>query len=114
AGIARDITAHTLAVKAEIAGMGPYRGLDEQEMFDMEYRGMQHAKLARGAEKPLAREVALVTGAAGAIGSAICEELLSNGCHVAATDLPGAALDRLLQEFRPHYDQRVIGVPLDV
>lgn len=114
AGIARDITAHTLAVKTEIAGMGTYRGLDEAEMFDMEYRAMQHAKLARGPEKPLAREVALVTGAAGAIGSAICEELLRSGCHVAATDLPGAALDRLVEEFRPHYSQQIIGAPLDV
>jgi rhamnose utilization protein RhaD (predicted bifunctional aldolase and dehydrogenase)/NAD(P)-dependent dehydrogenase (short-subunit alcohol dehydrogenase family) len=114
AGVAHDITAHTLAVKSQIAEMGLYRGLDEAEMFDMEYRAMQHAKLARGAEKPLAREVALVTGAAGAIGSAICEELLSNGCHVAATDLPGAALDRLIQEFRPHYSPNIIGVALDV
>jgi rhamnulose-1-phosphate aldolase/alcohol dehydrogenase len=114
AGMARDITAHTLAVKAQIAAIGSYRSLDEQEMFDMEYRAMQHAKLARGGEKPLAREVALVTGAAGAIGSAICEELLANGCHVAATDLPGAALDRLVEELRPEFSRRIIGVPLDV
>ena len=80
----------------------------------MEYRSLQHAKLTRGDEKALAREVALVTGAAGAIGSAICEELLSNGCHVAATDLPGAALDSLVEDLSAVYDQRIVGTPLDV
>ena len=114
AEIVRDITAHTLAVKAQIAAMGRYRGLEESEMFDMEYRSMQHAKLARAGEKPLAREVALVTGAAGAIGSAICEELLAQGCHVAATDLPGTALDHLVEELRPNFTGRIISVPLDV
>ena len=34
-------------------------------------------------------KVALVTGAAGAIGYGICEVLLENGCLVAASDLPG-------------------------
>ncbi|PYV34687.1 MAG: bifunctional aldolase/short-chain dehydrogenase [Acidobacteria bacterium] len=114
AGIVRDITAHTLAAKARIYAMGSYQGLDEAELFDMEYRSLQHAKLTRGDEKALAREVALVTGAAGAIGSAICEELLSNGCHVAATDLPGAALDSLVEDLSAVYDQRIVGTPLDV
>src|SRR5438093_13679318 len=94
--------------------MGSYQGLDEAELFDMEYRSLQHAKLTRGDEKALAREVALVTGAAGAIGSAICEELLSNGCHGAATHLPGAALDSLAEELSAVYDQRIGGTPLGV
>ena len=36
---------------------------------------------------PLANKVALITGAAGAIGYGICEVLLENGCRVAASDL---------------------------
>src|SRR2546430_1622243 len=46
AGIARDITAHTLAVKAEVGAMGNYEGLPEAELFDMEYHSFQHAKLS--------------------------------------------------------------------
>ena len=113
ARVARDITAHTLAVKAQIAAMGTYRGLPEEVLFDMEYHSLQHAKL-RADELPLSREVAIVTGAAGAIGSAIAQELLEQGCHVAVTDLPNDALNRLVEELRGSYEDRVLGVPVDV
>jgi rhamnose utilization protein RhaD (predicted bifunctional aldolase and dehydrogenase)/NAD(P)-dependent dehydrogenase (short-subunit alcohol dehydrogenase family) len=114
AKITRDITAHTLAVKAQIAAMGVYAGLSERELFHMEYRTLQHAKLKSVASLPLASEVAVVTGAAGAIGSAIAEELLAQGCHVAVTDLPGSALENLAQELKASAPDRVVGVPMDV
>jgi rhamnulose-1-phosphate aldolase/alcohol dehydrogenase len=113
ARIARDITAHTLAVKARVAAMGSYEGLSEAELFDMEYQSFQHAKLGSSG-LPLSREVALVTGAAGAIGSAISQELLQQGCHVAVTDLPGENQDTLVNELRVAFGDRVLGVPLDV
>src|SRR5438067_1579923 len=113
ATIARDITAHTLAVKAQVAAMGVYEGLPEAELFDMEYHSFQHAKLG-AREAPLAGEVAIVTGAAGAIGSGICQALLEHGGHVAATDLPGKPLDALVAELGAAHGPRVIGVPLDV
>jgi rhamnose utilization protein RhaD (predicted bifunctional aldolase and dehydrogenase)/NAD(P)-dependent dehydrogenase (short-subunit alcohol dehydrogenase family) len=113
ARIARDITAHTLAAKAKIAAMGAYKGLDEQHLFEVEYFTLQHAKLRTG-EPPLGRQVAIVTGAAGAIGSAIAEGLLEQGCHVALTDLPGSALDALSEELKTRHGERVLAVPLDV
>ena len=65
ASIVRDITAQTLRAKARIAAMGGvYQGLDEEHLFDMEYRSLQHAKLSRGSESTLTGRVALVTGAA--------------------------------------------------
>jgi rhamnose utilization protein RhaD (predicted bifunctional aldolase and dehydrogenase)/NAD(P)-dependent dehydrogenase (short-subunit alcohol dehydrogenase family) len=114
AKIARDITAHTLAVKAQIAAMGTYEGLSESQLFEMEYHTLQHAKLGRRDDLPLAREVALITGAAGAIGSAIAQGLLENGCHVAVTDLPGQALENLVTELKGTFGDRVLGVALDV
>jgi len=113
ARIALDITAHTLAVKTQIAAMGEYRGLPEEDLFDMEYHSLQHAKL-RASDLPLSRTVAIVTGAAGAIGSAISQELLEQGCHVGVTDLPNEALRSLVEELRADFGARVLGVPLDV
>src|SRR5437870_5809834 len=43
ASIARDITVHTLAVKAQVSATGVYEGLPEAELFDMEYHGFKHA-----------------------------------------------------------------------
>lgn len=63
---------------------------------------------------PLQSEVALVTGAAGAIGYGICLGLLEKGCYVAATDLPGERLNGLVEELREIAGERVIGVELDV
>jgi NAD(P)-dependent dehydrogenase (short-subunit alcohol dehydrogenase family) len=63
---------------------------------------------------PLRNKVALVTGAAGAIGYGVCRGLLENGCHVAATDLAGEKLDRFVAELSPPAPDRVLGVPLDV
>lgn len=114
AEIVRDITAQTIAVKSKIAGASEYEGLSEEHIFDMEYYSLQHAKLKRSVEPPLGNSIALVTGAAGAIGAGICEELLKNGCHVAATDLPGDHLIGLRDELARSYDRRIISVPTDV
>jgi NAD(P)-dependent dehydrogenase (short-subunit alcohol dehydrogenase family) len=67
-----------------------------------------------GADLPLRNKVALITGAAGAIGYGICRGLLEKGCHVAATDLPGEKLDRFVADLSPTAPDRLIGVPLDV
>lgn len=112
--IARDITAHTLAAKAKVAAMGIYAGLTEGEVFKMEYRTLQHAKLHQGPRLPLASHVAVVTGAAGAIGSAITEELLQLGCQVAVTDLSGEPLHEFTRELKNSAGHHVAGVPLDV
>jgi rhamnulose-1-phosphate aldolase/alcohol dehydrogenase len=113
--IARDITAHTLEVKRKIAAMGEYEGLEEEHLFQMEYHMLQEAKLSgNSGERALERQVALITGAAGAIGSAIAETLLEAGCQVALTDLAGEHLERLAAELKTKYEDQVIGVPMDV
>jgi rhamnose utilization protein RhaD (predicted bifunctional aldolase and dehydrogenase)/NAD(P)-dependent dehydrogenase (short-subunit alcohol dehydrogenase family) len=114
ATVVRDIAAHTLAVKAQIAAMGIYRGMGERDLFDMEYRILQLSKLRGDKPLPLARHVALITGAAGAIGSGIAQELLEQGCHVAVTDLEGTPLRGLVEELKSSFGSLVMGVPLDV
>lgn len=114
AAVCRDITARTLATKALSSHLGRYEGLSESELFAMEYRGLQQAKLGSRDGGALAGRVALVTGAAGAIGSGVCDVLLREGCHVAVTDLPGAALDEAAARLAVLHPGRVLAVPLDV
>jgi rhamnose utilization protein RhaD (predicted bifunctional aldolase and dehydrogenase)/NAD(P)-dependent dehydrogenase (short-subunit alcohol dehydrogenase family) len=112
--IVRDITAHTLSVKRQIAAMGVYRGLDEEDLFDMEYKTLQHSKLKQNISLPLERKTALITGAAGAIGSGIAQELLEQGCHVAVTDLESKSLSELGEELKNQFGSRVLDIPMDV
>ncbi len=94
AAIAADIAEHTLRIKAAAEAIGRYEPLDDSELFDMEYWSLEQAKLGKEAEKPLARQVALVTGAAGAIGVATCVELAKAGAHVVLTDVDEKGLER--------------------
>jgi NAD(P)-dependent dehydrogenase (short-subunit alcohol dehydrogenase family) len=61
----------------------------------------------------LRNKVALVTGAAGAIGAGICKGLLEKGCRVAATDLVQERLDTLVAEMSPSAGDRIIGIRMD-
>jgi len=111
----RDITEQSLRVKKAILDSGgSYHGLAEDHLFNMEYRSLQRAKLGEPSSHLLSGAVALVTGAAGAIGSGVCEFLLVHGAHVAVTDLPGAALDNMAAELAARHSGRVLAVGLDV
>jgi NAD(P)-dependent dehydrogenase (short-subunit alcohol dehydrogenase family) len=63
---------------------------------------------------PLHNKVALVTGAAGAIGYGICCGLLENGCYLVASDLPGKKLDDFTADLKQTAGDRVTGIPIDV
>jgi NAD(P)-dependent dehydrogenase (short-subunit alcohol dehydrogenase family) len=62
----------------------------------------------------MANRVALVTGAAGAIGYGCCVALLEAGALLAAGDLPGQRLDDFVADLEKDYPGRVIGVGMDV
>ncbi|MHC4511765.1 MAG: SDR family NAD(P)-dependent oxidoreductase [Planctomycetota bacterium] len=66
------------------------------------------------AHLPLRNKVALVTGAAGAIGYGICCGLLEKGCHLVATDLPGDKLNSFTDDLRQIAGDRVMGIAIDV
>jgi NAD(P)-dependent dehydrogenase (short-subunit alcohol dehydrogenase family) len=76
--------------------------------------GILHAEKKDETDLPLRNKVALVTGAAGAIGNGICRGLLDNGCRVAASDLPGEKLDNFAADLNQYRPERAIGVPIDV
>ena len=63
---------------------------------------------------PLQDKVALVTGAAGAIGYGICEVLLESGTLVAASDLPGEKLEGFARDLDKIMPGRSAAISLDV
>jgi len=76
--------------------------------------GILHVEQNDDADSPLRNKVALVTGAAGAIGYGICKGLLENGCRVAASDLPGEKLDNFVADLEQTCPGRAVGVAIDV
>jgi rhamnulose-1-phosphate aldolase/alcohol dehydrogenase len=92
ARIAADLYLHTIHTKRLVWETGEYEGLPDRDLWEVEYWSLEQAKLGKEKEKPLARQVAAVTGAAGAIGSAVAGKLLEAGAHVALLDRDEAAL----------------------
>ena len=114
ANMVADITRQAVLVKKVIYETeGRYASLSEDHVADMEFRSFQRAKLG-GSSSPLKGTIALVTGAAGAIGSGICEKLLESGSHLAFTDLPGPGLDQGVKKLGDKYPGKVLGICLDV
>ncbi len=71
-------------------------------------------KSDNNSDLPLKNKIALVTGAAGAIGFGICQGLLENGCYLVATDLPGKKLDNFTADLKQTAGDHVMCVPIDV
>ncbi|HEB53382.1 MAG TPA: bifunctional aldolase/short-chain dehydrogenase, partial [bacterium] len=67
ARIAADIAAQTLRVKAAADALGDYAALSDDELAEMEYWPLELAKLGKRELPAACGQVALVTGAAGAI-----------------------------------------------
>jgi rhamnose utilization protein RhaD (predicted bifunctional aldolase and dehydrogenase)/NAD(P)-dependent dehydrogenase (short-subunit alcohol dehydrogenase family) len=91
AAIAADIAETAIQVITDAEAIGRFQSIAERDIFDMEYWSLEQAKLGKASEKPLARQVAVITGGGGAIGSATAEAFAAQGSAVAVLDLDGVA-----------------------
>jgi rhamnose utilization protein RhaD (predicted bifunctional aldolase and dehydrogenase)/NAD(P)-dependent dehydrogenase (short-subunit alcohol dehydrogenase family) len=95
ARIAADLAQCAIEVIADAEAIGRFESISEAEMFEMEYWSLEQAKLSAGAEKPLAGQIAVITGAGGTIGAATAKAFAAAGAEVALLDLDeGAARER--------------------
>jgi rhamnose utilization protein RhaD (predicted bifunctional aldolase and dehydrogenase)/NAD(P)-dependent dehydrogenase (short-subunit alcohol dehydrogenase family) len=91
ARIAADIAEAAIATITDAEAIGRFESIPEADMFDMEYWSLEQAKLGTAEEKPLAGQVAVITGAAGVIGTATAKAFAAAGAEVALLDLDEAA-----------------------
>jgi len=91
AKIAADIAEAAVATITDAEAVGRFEPLPESDLFDVEYWSLEQAKLGNAKGPPLAGQVAVITGAAGAIGFATAKAFAAAGAEVALLDVDEAA-----------------------
>jgi len=116
ARIASEFFVNAINVMKGAEGISKYTGLTEKEAFRIEYWELEEAKLKRmPPEKELAGKVALITGAAGGIGSATAVKFLQEGCCVVLTDIDKKSLQQTHAKFAARFGEDVVtSIKMDV
>jgi rhamnose utilization protein RhaD (predicted bifunctional aldolase and dehydrogenase)/NAD(P)-dependent dehydrogenase (short-subunit alcohol dehydrogenase family) len=99
AAIAADLAESWIATVTDAEAVGRFVSISEEEAFEIEYWPLEQAKLGRESDKPLAGQVALVTGGAGTIGLATARALHAAGAEIALLDRPGAGAEAAARDL---------------
>jgi len=110
AAVTADVACSWAATLLAAERIGRFAPIGEADTFDMEYWSLEQAKLGKTPERRLERHVALITGAAGAIGAAAVRAFAAEGAQVAILDLDAAAARALAARIGPG----ALGVGCDV
>ena len=101
ARVASEFYINAINVMRGAEAISEYSALPRQEAFDIEYWLLEEAKLQRQPkEKPLSRQVAIVSGAGGGIGKAIADKLIAEGANVVFTDVIEKRLKEAVSDFK--------------
>jgi NAD(P)-dependent dehydrogenase (short-subunit alcohol dehydrogenase family) len=87
AKIAADIAEAAVEGIGDAEAIGRFTAIAEADIFDCEYWPLELAKLGQRQTLPLAGQVAVITGAGGAIGAATARAFAEAGAAVALLDL---------------------------
>jgi NAD(P)-dependent dehydrogenase (short-subunit alcohol dehydrogenase family) len=91
ASIAADLAEAAVEGVTDAEAIGRFTSITEADIFDCEYWPLELAKLGARKDLPLAGQVAVITGAGGAIGAATARAFAAAGAEVALLDLNAAA-----------------------
>ncbi|HLI06488.1 MAG TPA: bifunctional aldolase/short-chain dehydrogenase [Ktedonobacteraceae bacterium] len=116
ADVSAQLTHRSIDVMHGAEACGGFISLSDAESYAVEYWPLEQYKLKLAPpEREFARHVALVTGAAGGIGSATCRRLAQDGAHIVATDIDLAGAERLAAYLNQQYGAgRAVAVKMDV
>ena len=99
AKIAADIADNGVRTIIDAEAIGTFESVSEADIFDVEYWSLEQAKLGKAAEKPLARHIALVTGAGSGIGAATAAAFAAQGAEVVVVDRDPAMAEAVAKKI---------------
>ncbi|MCB8878963.1 bifunctional rhamnulose-1-phosphate aldolase/short-chain dehydrogenase [Acidisoma cellulosilytica] len=110
ARIAGEFYRNAINVMRGASTVSTYRGLPEQEAFDIEYWLLEEAKLQRMPKaRAMAGKIAFITGGAGGIGMASARRLMQDGACVMICDIDREVLETSRQELAKTYGADNVG-----
>ncbi|HME30652.1 MAG TPA: bifunctional aldolase/short-chain dehydrogenase [Pseudolabrys sp.] len=92
ARIAADVAETAAEGISGAEAIGMFKSISETDMFDVEYWPLERAKLDQRKSLPLEGQVAVVTGAAGAIGAATARAFAQASAEIALFDIDAEAV----------------------
>jgi rhamnose utilization protein RhaD (predicted bifunctional aldolase and dehydrogenase)/NAD(P)-dependent dehydrogenase (short-subunit alcohol dehydrogenase family) len=110
ARIAADLAEAAVEGITDAEAIGTFSPISEADMFDCEYWSLEQAKLGSAKEPPLAGQVAVITGAGGAIGFTTAKAFAAAGAEVALLDLD----EHAAKEKAKAIGGAALAVPCDV
>jgi rhamnulose-1-phosphate aldolase/alcohol dehydrogenase len=110
AAMVADIAETWIETVTAAESIGRFSSLDESQQFEMEYWSLEQAKLRAASEPRLSRQVVLITGGAGTIGSAVARAFAQEGAEIAVADLDGEKADQTARAIK----ETALGVACDV
>jgi len=110
AAINADLAENNIETITDAERLGKFNALPEEDLFDVEYWALEQAKLGKAAEPALMRQVAVVTGGAGAIGRATAKAMAAAGAEIALLDVDQEALVEAAAEI----GDNALGITCDV
>ncbi|MEA5424361.1 SDR family NAD(P)-dependent oxidoreductase, partial [Synechococcus sp. CCY9202] len=110
AAVAADLAEAWAQTLLAAEAVGRFQPVNEDDTFEMEYWSLEQAKLGKGREKPLARQVVLVTGGGGGIGAATARAFAAQGAELAVLDRDGVAAEATAASC----GKKALGIACDV
>jgi rhamnose utilization protein RhaD (predicted bifunctional aldolase and dehydrogenase)/NAD(P)-dependent dehydrogenase (short-subunit alcohol dehydrogenase family) len=115
AAAAADIAEHTIRAKLQAGAIEAYVPMAAAHIFEMEYWRLQQKKMSHCPRPLLEGQIALVTGAGGAIGCGIADRLLAAGAAVVLADIDESRLQKVCGVLKDRYPEAELeSIPFDV
>ncbi|MEA2978718.1 MAG: hypothetical protein QOF09_541 [Alphaproteobacteria bacterium] len=108
--ISADLAEAFVACITDAEALGRFKSISEDDMFDVEYWSLEQAKLGQAKPLPLAGQIAVITGAGGAIGAATAKAFAAAGAEVALMDIDFLAAQKVADAI----GKTALAVPCDV